>query len=80
MLCHNLPPGSSPRPHIPAGPLSAAALCQTVAALQPAGAIVVDESLTSGGAYWAASRGCPQFSHLTLTGASRWRVWCGVEL
>lgn len=34
----------------------------------PAGAIIVDESLTSGGSYFALSRGCPQFSHLTLTG------------
>ncbi|EFN57872.1 hypothetical protein CHLNCDRAFT_56997 [Chlorella variabilis] len=59
------------------GPLSAAALCQTVAALQPAGAIVVDESLTSGGAYWAASRGCPQFSHLTLTGGA---IGAGIPL
>lgn len=45
-------------------------MCQTVTALQPPGAIVVDESLTSGGSYWALSRGCPQFSHLTLTGES----------
>ena len=43
-------------------------MCQVVAALQPAGAIVVDESLTSGNAYWEASKGCPQFSHMTLTG------------
>jgi acetolactate synthase-1/2/3 large subunit len=34
----------------------------------PAGAIIVDESLTSGGSYFALSRGCPKFSHLTLTG------------
>lgn len=34
-----------------------------------AGAIIVDESLTSGSSYWALSCGCPQFSHLTLTGA-----------
>lgn len=28
----------------------------------------MDESLTSGAAYWEASAGCLQFSHLTLTG------------
>ena len=28
----------------------------------------MDESLTSGGSYFALSRGCPQFGHLTLTG------------
>lgn len=53
-----------------AGRLTAAALCQAVAALQPAGAVVVDESLTSGGSYFSVSRGCPQFSHLTLTGVA----------
>ena len=36
-----------------------------------AGAVVVDESLTSGGSYFDAARGCPQFCHLTLTGALR---------
>ena len=30
----------------------------------------MDESLTSGGSYFALSRGCPQFSHLTLTGTA----------
>ncbi len=53
-----------------AGRLTAAALCQAVAALQPAGAVVVDESLTSGGSYFSVSRGCPQFSHLALTGVA----------
>ena len=50
---------------------------QVVAALQPEGAIVVDESLTSGNAYWDASRGCPRFSHLTLTGGA---IGCGPPL
>ena len=45
-------------------------LCQAVAALQPAGAIVVDESLTSGTAYWGASQSSPPFSQLTLTGGA----------
>lgn len=38
------------------GRLTAAGLCQTVAALQPPGTIVVDESLTSGTAYWEAAK------------------------
>ena len=38
------------------GKLTAAALCQTVAAVQPPDCIVVDESLTSGGAYWEYSK------------------------
>lgn len=39
-----------------AGVLTAAGLCQTIAALQPADTILVDESLTSGGSYWDASK------------------------
>jgi acetolactate synthase-1/2/3 large subunit len=61
------PPG---RPPLPAGQLTAAAMCAVVAALQPEGVVVVDESLTSGNAYWAASAGCPPFSHLSLTGGA----------
>lgn len=36
----------------PGAKLSAAAMCAVVAALQPEDAIIVDESLTSGTAYW----------------------------
>lgn len=39
-----------------AGRLAAAALCQAVAAVQPADTVLVDESLTSGNAYWEASK------------------------
>jgi acetolactate synthase-1/2/3 large subunit len=45
-------------------------LCAVVAALQPANAIVVDESLTSGTDYWMRSANAPAFSHLTLTGGA----------
>eukprot|EP00951_Prasinocladus_malaysianus_P005978 scaffold42223_cov38-Prasinocladus_malaysianus.AAC.1 len=45
-------------------------MCQVIAALQPPDAIVIDESLTSGGTYWDLSKGCPKFSHLTLTGGA----------
>ncbi|KAL4420103.1 hypothetical protein ABPG77_000584 [Micractinium sp. CCAP 211/92] len=65
------------RPTLPAGRLTAATMCQTVAALQPGGAIIVDESLTSGNSYYALSRGCPPFSHLTLTGGA---IGCGIPL
>ncbi|KAG8466657.1 hypothetical protein KFE25_008036 [Diacronema lutheri] len=51
-------------------PLCAHALCSTIAALQPEGAIIVDEALTSGTAYWDASAGCAPFSHLALTGGA----------
>ena len=62
------------RPPLPTGRLSATALCHIIAALQPEGAIIVDESLTSGNAYWDVSHGCPPFSHLTLTGGA---IGCG---
>ncbi|KAL4444371.1 hypothetical protein ABPG75_012108 [Micractinium tetrahymenae] len=65
------------RPALPAGRLTAATMCQAVAALQPPGAIIVDESLTSGNAYYALSRGCPPFAHLTLTGGA---IGCGIPL
>ncbi|GLC46297.1 hypothetical protein PLESTB_000996200 [Pleodorina starrii] len=59
------------RPAVPPpGRLTAAALCAVLAALQPEGAVVVDESLTSGSSYWEASKGCPPFVHLTLTGGA----------
>lgn len=83
VCCHRwrastpLTPGSTseaptvpPLPSTSTGRLTAAAMCATIAALQPEGAIVVDEALTSGTAYWEASSGCPQFSHLTLTGGA----------
>lgn len=65
-------------PGIPAsGKLTADKMCQIVASLQPAGTIMVDESLTSGNAYWNLSQGCPQFSHLSLTGGA---IGCGPPL
>eukprot|EP00775_Hariotina_reticulata_P010637 gene10637-10795_t len=44
------------RPQLPSGRLTAAAVCQVVAALQPANCILIDESLTSGSTYWDASK------------------------
>ena len=52
------------------GKLTASSMCAVVAATQPEGAVIVDESLTSGGTYWDQSVGCPRFSHLTLTGGA----------
>jgi len=59
------------------GKLTADKMCQIVASLQPEGTIMVDESLTSGNAYWNLSQGCPQFSHLSLTGGA---IGCGPPL
>ena len=59
-----------PPPPLPSGPLTPASLCAAVAATQPEGTILVDESLTSGGSYWDVSAGCPRFTHLALTGGA----------
>jgi len=52
------------------GPLTAPVLCQVLARLQPADAIVVDESLTTGATYWDGSHDARPFTHLTLTGGA----------
>lgn len=65
------------RPTLPQGRLNPTSLCQIIAHLQSKDAIIVDESLTSGNAYWEASRGCPPFSHLSLTGGA---IGCGPPL
>jgi acetolactate synthase-1/2/3 large subunit len=57
-------------PPLPSGPLDPQKLSQVVAALQPEGAIVVDESISSGGYYWELSAGCAPFSHLALSGGA----------
>lgn len=55
---HTLTPAACHAALCSAGRLTAAGLCQTVAALQPADTVLVDESLTSGNAYWEASKVC----------------------
>jgi acetolactate synthase-1/2/3 large subunit len=65
------------RSSLPKGRLNPTSLCQLIAHLQPENAIIVDESLTSGNAYWEASKGCPQFSHMCLTGGA---IGCGPPL
>ena len=45
------------------GRLDARSLCGMLACLQPEGAIIVDESLTSGGSYWDSSKVSNQSVH-----------------
>ncbi len=59
-----------PRPEPPAGELTAEALCTAIAALQPEGAILVDEAVTSGWSYHDRSQGAPRFTQLSLTGGA----------
>lgn len=49
------PPRRPPLPP-PGSRLTAAGLCAVVAAMQPEGCVVVDESLTTGSTYWEASQ------------------------
>jgi acetolactate synthase-1/2/3 large subunit len=58
------------RPAVPEGPLSPAAVCSLLAELQPEGAIVVDESATTGIAYFHPAAASPRHTLLTLTGGS----------
>jgi acetolactate synthase-1/2/3 large subunit len=57
-------------PQIPTGALNAAKICQTIAALQPEGAIIVDEAVTTSFMYYPVTAGILPFSLLTLTGGA----------
>jgi acetolactate synthase-1/2/3 large subunit len=69
-------PGAAPtvaaiRPEAPdAGPLTADAVGRAIGALLPEGAVVADESNTSGLFIAGATAGCPPHDWLTLTGGS----------
>jgi len=61
----------SPATREPAqGTLTGEKTCRIIAECQPANCVIVDESLTSGTAYWDASAQCESFTHMTLTGGS----------
>jgi acetolactate synthase-1/2/3 large subunit len=57
-------------PELPRGALTAPKACAVLAALQPEGAIIVDESVSTGGAYYPLSAGSPEHTWLTLTGGA----------
>jgi len=70
---HNTPRPVPP----PAGPITAASVAQAIAAAQPEGAVVVDEGITSSGAYLPLSTGCAPSTYLALTGgAIGWGLPC----
>ena len=58
------------KPSMPTGTLSGDKACAVLAALQPDGAIVVDESITNSIWYYPLTAGVPPFTLLTLTGGS----------
>lgn len=55
---------------LPTGTLTPAAVAGVLAALLPEGAVVVDESVTAGRGFPAATSGAPRHDWLTLTGGS----------
>lgn len=63
-------PEPSARPELPTGALDPKIAGVTLAAVQPEGAIVVDEALTSSAPYWAAAAGAPPHTALALTGGA----------
>ncbi len=70
-----VPPGSATRqqavvPDLPTGPLTAQAVCQTMGALLPEGAIVSDEGNTSGLFAPGSTAGSPPHDWLCLTGGA----------
>ncbi len=62
--------GKLDRPPIPDDPLTGTLVSTVIAALQPEGAVIVDEANTSAGRYYPQSAGAPPSSLLTLTGGS----------
>jgi acetolactate synthase-1/2/3 large subunit len=74
-LCEALSAPAAPvveasRPSAATGKLDPGSLGVTLAALQPEGAIVVDEAATSGLAYHGAAAGAPPHTLLQLTGGA----------
>ncbi|MFL5440200.1 MAG: acetolactate synthase large subunit [Myxococcales bacterium] len=64
-------PAPSPqKPEMPQGPLDPQAVGVVLSLLQPEGAIIVDESNTSGLGYFQAAAAAPPHTLLTLTGGS----------
>ena len=67
---HLIPQNLLQLPDLPQGELSGKKLCMALAALQPENAIIVDESVTSGGAYYPVSSTALPHSLITLTGGA----------
>ena len=63
-------PAPAKKPEMPGGKLTPEAVGTVLALLQPEGAIVVDESATTGLGYFPAAASSPRHSLLTLTGGS----------
>jgi acetolactate synthase-1/2/3 large subunit len=62
--------GSLGRADRPTGPLTPESVAAAIVGLQPEGAIVMDEGLTSARAYFSAAANAPRHSYLALTGGA----------
>ena len=60
----------STRPVVPDGDLDPGKVCRTLAALQPEGAIIVEEGLTTSLDYYALTEGLPPHTILYITGGA----------
>jgi acetolactate synthase-1/2/3 large subunit len=58
------------QPAIPTGELTAEKACLTMAAMQPENAIIVDESVSTGFAYFPSAAGLPAHTLMTVPGGS----------
>ncbi len=58
------------QPGVPDGDLNPLSICQAIAALQPKGAIIVEEGLTTSTAYYDLSLGSPYHTLLPITGGA----------
>lgn len=58
------------RPQRPSGKLTKRTLLEALASIQPERMICVDEGISVGGAYLAVSKGCPDYTYLSLTGGA----------
>ena len=64
------PPPVGPRPEVARGPVTSEAFAATLAALMPEGAIVSDESITFGRAFYPGTAGAAPHDWLHLTGGA----------
>jgi acetolactate synthase-1/2/3 large subunit len=67
---HEKAVSASQHPSVAEGELTAEKACQTLASVQPEGAIIVDEGVSSAFSYYALSHGLPSHSMLTNSGGS----------
>jgi len=69
--CAGVPGGAEPaRPEVPEGSLTPEKVCQTLAAVQPEGAIIVDEGLTTAFYYFPLTVGLPRITFISIAGGS----------